>query len=729
MNKFISTSHKTLLTSGADQAAPKLARSIQSFVSSAVLLSLCSQAQAQDAGAHQEHHAGIEEVIIEASPLGKSLSGNAGAVSVLNGDELRKEAAASLGETIKNQMGVSNSTFGPGVGQPVIRGQSAGRVKVTQNNLSNMDASTTSSDHANATEALLADQVEILRGPATLRFGSGAIGGVVNVVDSRIPREAKHEITGAAETRYSSVNDGSATVFRLDGGNDLASGNNLSWHIDGLYRSSNDQQIPSLANPEDPEHSSVGFVDNTDSRAKSATAGFAWFGEQGSIGFSVSKLESNYGIPAGAHEHNEEEGHDDHEEEGHDDHEEEGHDDHEEEEEVVRIDMEQTRYDLKAELSEPLSGFEQLSFGLAYTDYQHSELEGAEVGTQFENDAWETRLELTHKEIAGWNGLVGLQLADSDFSAVGEEAFVPPSNTQNTGVYWIAEKSLDDSDYGVVLETGLRIEQQSIDADGFDGVEHDTFSASFGAHLDVAEDQHLHLILSHAQRAPNVEELYSDGAHIATATYDRGDENLSEEISWNLDVGYLWQVSSSSKLKLNVFYNQFEDYIFKRGTEVEDHESEFEIYEFTQADASFRGLEAEWSQALSDNTSLRLFGDYVRATLDEALEPGASRDLPRITPLRMGVQLETRFGEWDSSLRVTEVDDQNNPGDHEEVSEGYTLVDAELSRNFAFNDDDLLVFLRADNLLDEEVRNATSFLRGVAPEAGRGLTAGVRFSF
>ncbi|MAZ89027.1 MAG: hypothetical protein CL693_15475 [Cellvibrionaceae bacterium] len=317
----------------------------------------------------------LEEVIVSASPVHAQHSDNARPIAVLKGDELRNKASATLAQTLSGQVGVASASFGPGVGNPVIRGQSSNRVKVMQDNLDTLDASNTSADHANTTEPLLADQIEILRGPSTLRFGSGAIGGVVNVIDGRIPTKMlKESISGAIESRYTSSNHESASVFRLDGGL-----GQFAWHADGLYRDSSDVDIPGLSNPEDPEDSSDGYIANSESRANAYSVGGSWIGERGYIGLSFNQQENLYGIPAGAHVHHEEEDDDDH----HDD--DDDHDEHGDEEEVIRVDMEQTRYDLKAQLLEPFSGFEKLTLRIGHNDYEHRELEGAEVGTVFES--------------------------------------------------------------------------------------------------------------------------------------------------------------------------------------------------------------------------------------------------------------------------------------------------------------------------------------------------------
>lgn len=657
----------------------------------------------------------VEEVIVSASPIHNQHSDNARPVAVLNGDELRNKAASTLAQTLSGQVGVSAASFGSGVGNPVIRGQSANRVKVMQDNLDTLDASNTSADHANTTEPLLADQIEILRGPATLRFGSGAIGGVVNVIDGRIPTKLSSDpIRGAIETRYTSNNDEVASVLRLDG-----SFEQIAWHMDALYRDSNDVSIPGLSNIEDPDEASDGYLANSNSRADAFSAGFSWIGEQGFVGIAINQQNNKYGIPAGAHEHH----HEEDEHDGDDDD-----DDHEDEaQELIRIDMEQTRYDLKAQLNQPFKGFEKLTLRVGHNDYQHVELEGGAVGTTFSSDATEARLEIIHNPIQQWQGAFGLQMLDRDYGADGDEAFIPTeSKIRSTGLFWIEEKHWEHQ----WLEFGLRYERQSIDPSGSGAAskeDHNATSISLGYHWSIDDIHQFSAIWSRSERAPSLEELFSDGAHIATQTYDRGNTELELETSQNFDLGYQWQPRDKGlieDLRINIFYNDIQDYIYQSNSGEEDLESELTIFDYVQQDAKFHGGEIELSLALTENAKLRLFGDLVRA------EFNSGADVPRISPNRIGAELSYEHEHWYGSLRVTEVSEQNHAGEEEETTDGYTRLDAQFNVPFSISSSsDGLIFLRADNLLDEDIRHATSFLREVAPEAGRSLTAGIRVSF
>jgi iron complex outermembrane receptor protein len=666
------------------------------------------------AAAHSWGHApaGItEEIIVSASPLGKSASDNPRPISVLSGDDLLQQASATLGATLQGQVGVNAASFGPGVGTPVIRGQGANRVKVMQDNLDTLDAANASADHANSIEPLLADSIEILRGPQTLRFGNGAIGGVINVIDSRIPRALPPQsVQGALETRHTSVNDESASVLRLDGG-----AGQVAWLLDGLYRDSNNTDIPGSADVHGAADSTDGYIANTDSQSRGGSLGGSWIGARGYLGLSVNHSESNYGIPPGAHEHGEEEHEDEHGE--HEEHEGEEHEDEHAGEpgaETVRIAMRQTRYDLKGELDDPLQGFSKARVRLGYVDYQHTELESGIPGTVFTSEALEGRVELLHQPLAGWEGALGSQWLDRDFAAVGAEAFIPPATIRSLGLFAIEEKTFGRW----LVELGARAETQSIDPETDRSADHNTVSVSAGGHYQLTDRQRLTASVGRAQRAPSVEELFSHGPHLASASVDVGNADLDPETSLNWELGYRFE--GPVNLEINAFYNDISDFIYKRNSGEEDHDAELPIYVYTQEGAVFSGMEAELTIPLAGVWELRLFGDTVRAELDRG------GDVPRITPTRAGAELHYTAPSWEAALRTTRASRQNHPGELETATAGWTRVDAHLTWHPLAN---TTLFVNANNLLDEEIRNASSYLRDVAPEAGRSITLGIRQQF
>ncbi|WP_299588078.1 TonB-dependent receptor [uncultured Microbulbifer sp.] len=681
-----------------------------------------------------ETHSTLEEVNVTVSPLDKPADAVAAPVTVLSGDALRKSAAATLGQTLQDQPGVANASFGSGVGLPVIRGQSANRVKILSDNLDVSDASSTSSDHAASIEPLLAERIEILRGPAALRYGSGAVGGVVNIIDGRIPSAVPEAVEGAVELRHNSADRQDASVFRLTGG-----AGQLAWYVDGVYRENGDTEIPGLAiiehgeehddheehAGEESEHEEAfntdGYVGNTNARAHSYSGGASWITDSGFIGVSVNRLENNYGIPLGTHEHHHEEAH-----AGED------HDEHEEHAEVgaidaVRIDMAQTRYDLKGEHRFDGDYWDKLSLRIGYNDYEHVELDGDVAGTRFTNEAWESRIEITHDAGNGWRGAYGLQLTDKDFAAVGDEAFIQPSRTRSAGFFTMKEREWGDWH----LDLGARLERVDIDPEMANERDFNLVGASATLQYFLAEHQHVSLGATHSERAPVAEELFADGAHLAESRYLLGNNELDKESGVNLELGYHHHNEAASgwhaaRIEASVFYNQIGGYIYAQNTGGE--EEGLPIYAYANRDATFYGAEASVTFPLRGSYYVTLFGDMVRARFDEAIT-GESSDVPRMPPLRMGLALGAEYDQWGWEWRTVQAADQDRAGADEEPTDGYTRMDLSAEYNFTIGGSDAVLFASARNLLDEEIRNATSLLRDYAPAPGRSIEAGVRFIF
>lgn len=651
---------------------------------------------------HLPLYAAIEEVVVTASPFDKTGDTLTQPASVLTGEALRRKATTTLGEALKDQPGMSSASFGPGVGAPVIRGQSANRVKVMQDHLGTGDVASSSPDHANSVDPLLAERIEVLRGPATLRYGNDAIGGVVNVIDNRIPDQPLDGIEGAAELRYQSGNEQQAGVAFIQGGN-----GRFAWHLNGMTLDGNNLDIPGEAHHpsvheagEAEEEEVSGVVENTDQESASYSLGGSVQYDNGFFGLAVSESRNNYGIPPGAHEHP-----DAHEAEG------EVHG-----EEFIRIDLQQSRYDLKGEHRFGGEWAEKLSYRLGYSDYQHTELEGQETGTRFLNKAWEGRAELVHRESDALRGALGLQYQTRDYSAVGEEAFIPRSDIDNLGLFALQEYSLDHW----VLELGLRGEWSEIAPDGLQARDFNTLSLSGAAHWHLSDASHLTLSLARAQRAPAVEELFSNGPHLAEQNYILGDETLDPETSQNIELAYHYE--GPLHLQINLFNNQIDDFIYKANTGLK--QDELPVYQYSQEDAHFYGAEAALGIPFAQHWELSLFGDTVRAALDRG------GDVPRVTPPRVGLALAYSTERLNAELRTTRVDDQQQPGEGELAVDGYTRLDLSASYQLDLaGQRSLLLFLRGNNLTDEEIRNASSFLRAYAPEPGRSLEVGLRYGF
>ena len=680
----------------------------------------------------------MEHVLVSV-PIHKKEAETALPVTVLTGEELQRQAATSIGETLGNVPGLANASFGPGVGRPVIRGQQGPRTVTLQNGTLSADASSLSPDHAVTVEPLLADSIEVLRGPSTLLYGGGAIGGVVNVIDNRIPRVPLDGVEGAVEYRYDDASDMDSGVFRVDAGN-----GDFVFHLDGTTRETDDLDIPGKAIDEnavekqeelfgghgEEEHeeeeieNTDGSIANTDTDTDVITGGFSYhLGDRGFVGFAVSDTNSKYGIPPGAH------GHEEHEEE----HEDEEHEGEEHEgEENVRIDLDQTRYDAMLHLHDPAQWIEVIRGFLTYTDYQHKELEGSEVGTRFDRDTWETRVELVHKAFLGAHGVVGLQFRADDFEAVGEEAYIPKTDSTETGLFLVED--FHDNEWA--YEAGLRVDYVERDPDASNASEEDftSISVSGSALWQFTDDWHAGLSLSRSARAPSTEELYSNVdtndpgqyvTHAATGIIEVGDPGLDEESSLNADLSLQW-FSEQSWIELTLFYNHFNDYIFLRNSGEDVDESP--VYFYEQDDAQFYGVELESSFHLADlghgALALGVHGDAISGEFDD------NGDAPRMPPARIGGRLSWEGDAFSTWVSVLDAADQDDPGDFETETDGYTRWDLGADYRFRFaGERELLVFAKWKNIGDEEIRLSTSFLRNYAPQAGESIEAGVRFFF
>lgn len=668
---------------------------------------------AQEAPDQDEHH-DIEEIIVEATALPRTVQQLAQPTAVIRGAELARKQASSIGETVSQELGVSSTYFGPVASRPVIRGQYGERVRVLSNGLDSLDASALSEDHQTSVEGILADHIEIVRGPATLLYGSGAAGGLVNVVDNRIvEEEPDRPLIGMA-----ALNGNSATG-ELAGAGWVAFGTErFVLHADYSRRDTDDVEIPGFAESEKLraleaeageafEEEASGVVENSDSSSETGALGVSLLGENGFLGVSASRFDSNYGVPGHAHE--------------------------EEvlpgvpaEEEAVRIDLAQDRVDLRAEyeFSGPL---ESIHFRAARNTYDHTEFEGAETGTIYETDGLDARLELKHGRFGQFDGAVGAQFKRIDFNAIGEEAFVPATDTRRTSIFAFEEMSLSDT---FLLQGSARIERQEIQgatiAERYDET---AFGASVGAIWYFSPVASLAANVALTERHPNATELYADGPHVAVQRFERGsvtlgDGLLDKEVTANIDLT-LRGNTDRVDWTLTAFLNRADDYIVLKPTPaVEDG---FTVFEYRQADAELYGYELETRIELLETNAghhlhTRLFSDYVRG------EERASGDyLPRLPPLRFGAALHYTMERLELSGEVSVFADQDKVAPNELPTDGYVLVGATVS--YSLIENGLFLFLSGANLGDEEARQHSSPLKDVVPLPGRAVHAGIRYEF
>ena len=656
----------------------------------------------------------LDHSVISASALASSAQELATPAVVLEDDELVLRRSATLGETLDGLPGVHAASFGAGASRPVIRGLDGGRVKVLSDGVDVLDASTVSQDHAVGVEPLLAERIEVLKGPATLLYGGGAIGGVVNVIDKKVPTYVPEQgYEGELELRANSVANEGAGLFGLTAG-----AGNFAVRVEGVKRQADDYEIPG-AEGEPRSDKQDGSYNDTDSYG----LGGSFIGARGYLGLAYSRQENRYGLLG--HEHVDchqdaslwhcgEHGHDEEEHEG------EGEEHHEEAEEAVPyISLKQDRWDLRGELSDPLPGFELARLRVGYSDYRHQEIEEGAAAAIFDSQASEARLELTHQPLFGWHGVLGGQTSRRDFERLTAEHPMPQTLTRNHALFLLEEYTAGAWRY----ELGARHEWQDIDADsGAPDTEHRGTSLSAGAVWTFAPEYSLGFSLSRAQRLPSAEELYAFGPHAASRTIELGNPDLEEETSHNLEVT-LRKFAGPTTLTFSLYRNQVNDFIYAADLGL-DTESDFRVVEYRQADAVLSGAEGEVRHQFTDSFAAALFGDTVRGRLRDG------GDLPRIPADRLGVRLEQRFSAaLDGQLEFSRVQRQDELAAFETETAGYNMLGAGLSYHGSLSQADYQLYLKADNLLDAEARQHSSLIKDEVLLPGRNLTVGMRVEF
>ena len=655
----------------------------------------------------------LPEVTVSSSGLQLGVSEMTQPVSVLEGDALVRQREATLGETLDGEPGITGSHFGAGASRPVIRGMDGPRVRVLSDGSELHDASTVSPDHAVAAEPLLATQVEVLRGPSALVYGGGAVGGVVNVLDGKVPTAVPDKgYEGSAELRAGSAAREKAGAVALTGG-----AGNLAVHVEAAGRDADDYRVGSgwaegRRVPGSFNHTGTGSV------------GLSWVGSRGYLGLAFTRQNAKYGLPGhshsfeGCHTHGNHLHCGSHDEHDHDD---DGHDHDHGHEAVPVVDLRSERVDIRGELRDPFTGFSALRLRAGVTDYVHDEVEEGTVATTFKNKAHDLRVELQHEPVAGWRGVLGLQTGQRKFSAAGEEAYVQPTLTRQWGVFLREEYRLGDWHGDWRIETALRHDRQSAEAQD-SGVErrHHGTSASLGAVWRFAPGYAAGASITRAHRAPTAEELYARGLHMATSTYERGDASLRAETSRNIDLS-LRKTSGDTTFDVSVFHNRIRNYIYGRTLDELDG---LQLLQYSQAGATFTGMEGRVRQRITQRLGVTLFGDSVRARLD-----GGER-LPRIAPARVGLRLDANWRDWDGAVEWVQVARQNRVAAFETATPGYGMLNLGLAYNGRTGSGTpWQVYLKARNLTDRLAYAHTSFIKDAAPLAGRNVTVGVHVSF
>ena len=646
----------------------------------------------------------LERIVVTGNPLEQREL--ALPVSVLEGDALVLRRASTLGATVDGLPGVASTAFGPNAGRPVIRGLDGDRVRILNNAGASLDASSLSFDHAVPLDPLVIERVEVLRGPGALLHGGSAIGGVVNVIDNRIPRRPLSGTRGSLELRLGGADSERGMGALVETGN-----RQFALHADMGARNTSDLRVPRFAPVADGETlPETDRVANSASRSRSQAVGGSVFFDQGFLGMSLARDDKRYGIVV---------------------------------EPDVVIDMRREHLGLAGELRAPagesLLGFTRLQGHLNQTRYQHEEIEGSgEVGTTFKTAGHELRLEATHRPwLAGLRGVLGLQLEGADFSALGEEAFVPTTRTTKRSLFALEELPWS----GGHLTAGLRLERVQVSSEGdadpasgqFGPASQRRFlarSASLGQVTRLSPTWTLSGTYSRTERAPTSFELYANGVHAATAAYERGDPGLAKERGHNLDLALQWR-QGDSHLRLGGYQARFSNFISLdvTGAEVQG----LPEFAFRAVKARLSGLELEAAHRWrSQGWTIDLSGQL---DLTRARQADTGEALPRVAPRRLQAGLGLGRGAWQTQLDVVQAAGQSRVPEADVPTAGYRLVNLSLSRRLNLglgaSAPQTLWFLRLGNLGNRLAYNATAVqtVRALSPQPGRSLQTGLRINF
>lgn len=608
-------------------------------------------------------------------------------VTTLKTTELRKRREIGIGDTLRSEPGVQSSSFGPTASRPIIRGLDGDRIRVLQNGLGVLDASAQSVDHAVPVDTLVIDSLEVVRGPMSMLYGSSAVGGVVNVNTNRIHSAFEKGAISEIQLQGDSSQDSVSTGAKMDYGI-----KNWMFHIDGGYRNANDLRIPAPKKKdrikEPGEMMNISKLPNSESVQKSAAVGASHVFSKGFVGMSYYFFDNQYGAVA---------------------------------EEAVDIKMKQNRVELHGEYKFDSGVLKSVRLKTAQSDYAHKEIEGGEVGTTFANEGNETRLEFK-TQAASVKGISGIQSQNFNFSARGEEAFLPTSKNSSTALFTLQELTINDNTYSV----GGRVENSHVDIQSSGGKERNFTggNGSLGFRRKLKTDLQFHSSVSYSERLPNAQELFAEGAHLATGIFEQGNDDLRKEKAYALEAGVKFE-NTNEMLSFNIYTQKFQDYVALINSGVADTDSGFNIYDYKQVDALFWGFEVDSKKKLGATPfSAIARGDFVRAK-----DTDSGKNLPRISPPRVTLGLE-----WAKNRMVADVEAQYNfeqtkTSPDEDKTKSFTLLNAGFSYDLVQYTGKYSFFGRVKNILNDEARLHTSTLKEIAPLAGRHVVAGVQYTY
>jgi len=666
----------------------------------------------------------LPEVMVTGNPLGSELFELSAPVSVLRGQDLFLQRKSTLGDTLDGLPGISATGFGPNASRPVIRGLEGDRIRILQNGAGMHDASSLSFDHAVSIDPLVIERAEVVRGPAALFYGGSAVGGVVNVIDNRIPQYPLDGVSGRAETRFGGPDREKATGLVFEAGN-----GGLVLHADVHVRDTDDLRIKGYARSArlraaDPQPiETQGALANSAAKSDGGAVGLSHTWANGYIGISRSGFNSYYGVVA---------------------------------EPEVTIDMQSSRWDVAGEMRELGKVIKSVKFKANSTDYKHVELDAGAPATRFRNKGKYLHFEATHGKLGPLQGAVGLQYTDFDFSALGAEAFVPVTNTNVKSGFFFEELPLGR----LKLTFGGRHERTEVSSLGggivpfgavdprFDPAQTRSFSGNsgaLGAVFSFTPGLAVAVNGAYTERAPTYYELFANGPHAATGVYELGNPAFTKEKSKALDVS-LRMKSGKHSGSISVFQNRFDNFItlFNTGntrgadgelnppdagdgTSLNTGEEILQEFAYRAVPARLRGVEGEGRFRVMDRggtLDLLVSASHVRAS-----DRSTGQPLPRIAPWRYGIGFEYRQNRLGARVDAAFFADQDRVAAGELPTDGYTMLNAAVTYRLPAAGMRLEAFLRGVNLLDEEARNHVSFLKDIAPLGRRSAQIGVRGQF
>lgn len=671
----------------------------------------------------------MDTIQVQAHPLVQTAADFAVADQVVDQKAL-SERATTIGDALADELGVYSNQYGSGSSRPVIRGQDGPRVKVLQHASETADVSTLSPDHAVTVDPILAKQVEVIRGPSTLLYGAGTVGGLVNVTDQKIPTQMPEDgLEGTVGLRYNSGSDEKLASAGVTAG----IGENFALRVEGSKRKANDYIAPDYFHEHDDELEKERRVGNTFAEGQTVNIGGSWIHDRGFVGLSYSNRQDQYGLPGHSHEYHGCVLHGDHfhgcptpdpDAPAHEEH------------GGPWVDLKSERYEVRTELEQPFAGVEKLRAHASITDYEHNELEESEVISDFKSKGYDGRLELVHVPVAGWEGVIGTQISQQKINLAASEhdhhedgdeddeehhvhssgVVMPDTKTDKFSLFALEHKQLGD----VHVELGARVDHQKVKVDSDQKDYSGTgVSASAAANWEFAPDYKLSVVGSHQQRLPLAQELYADGLHFATNTYELGNPDLDKETSNNLELGLHYE-GDKLDYHVHVYHNWFDDYIYG---ETVAQKGNLRGVQYTQDKARFYGTEAQAGYQINDMYKLSVFGDYVRGKIE-------GENAPRVPAGRLGTKVEADFADgWSGLAEYYHVFNQDKIASYEDETQGYNMVNVGLSYANSIADNNAYrVYFKANNLLDDQVYSHTSFLSNI-PQVGRNFTVGVQYDF